>query len=136
MKHILLIFIILITFCANGQNEIRIYKIESKTFEINNKYAIQEIIIRSDSTYTHKNYILGEKLQKNDYRNYKPIITKGTFRREGKFYFFKPNNQDFEVGRYKITDDKIIYYYDWKENKIRKGGKFKRIKKNSEIDRL
>jgi len=126
----------LITFCVNGQNEIRIYKVESKTFEINKKYAIQEIIIRSDSTYTHKNYRLKDKSQKNNYRNFKPIITQGKFRKEGSFYFLRPNNQDFEVGRYKITDEKITYYYDWKETKIRKGAKFKRIKENPKLDKF
>ena len=126
----------LTTFCANGQNEIRIYKVESKTFEINKKYAIQEIIIRSDSTYIHKNYRLKDKSQKNNYRNFKPVITQGKFRKEGSFYFLKPNNQDFEVGRYKITNKKITYYYDWKETKIRKGEKFKRIKENPKSDKF
>jgi len=135
MKDIFWIFIMLITFCVNGQNEIRVYKVESKTHEINKKYAIQEIIIRSDSTYTHKNYRLKDKSQRYNYRDFKPTITHGKFRREGSFYFLRPNNQDFELGRYKITNKKMTYYYDWKESKIRKGARFKRVKEKTELDK-
>ncbi|PKG50322.1 hypothetical protein [Olleya sp. 1-3] len=128
MKYIFWTLLILPLFSSYGQNAIRIYKVESKTFEIEKKYAIQEIIIYSDSTYCHRNFRLDDKSQKDDYRYFKSIETNGTFRKDGEFYFFKPNNESFEVGRYKISDEDIIYYYDWKEEKIRKGAKYKRVK--------
>jgi hypothetical protein len=128
MKYIFWTLLILPLFSSYGQNAIRIYKVESKTFEIEKKYAIQEIIIYSDSTYCHRNFRLDDKSQKDDYRYFKSIETNGTFRKDGEFYFFKANNESFEVGRYKISDEDIIYYYDWKEEKIRKGAKYKRVK--------
>lgn len=129
MKYIFWILLILPLFSLNGQNAIRIYKVESKTFENKKKYAIQEIIIYSDSTYCHRNYRLEDKSQKDNYRYYKSIETNGTFRKNGEYYFLKPYDESFEVGLYKISDKQIIYYYDWKGKKIRKGTKYKRVKR-------
>ena len=127
MKYNLFILLILINFSINGQDSIRIYKIESKTFEIEKKYAIQEIIISSDSTYIHLNYRLDEKSQRKEYRTFKPEETKGKFRKIGDYYLFRPFNQTFEVGKYKIAEKCITYYYPWKKNKFKKGAKLKRI---------
>lgn len=129
MKYNLFILLILINFSINGQDSIRTYKIESKSFEIEKKYAIQEIIISSDSTYTHLNYRLDDKSQRKEYRTFKAGETKGKFRKAGDYYLFRPFNQTFEFGKYKITEKHITYYYPWKKNKFRRGAKFKRIEK-------
>ncbi|MBF4473795.1 hypothetical protein [Flavobacterium sp. HJJ] len=127
MKNFFTTFLLLIILNLNAQNVSRVYKVESKTFEIKKKYAVQEIILISDSTYVHKNYRLDNKSQKKIYRDFDCVKTEGTYKKEGAFYLFKPNNQNFEIGRYKISDNKIIYFYDWKKNKIRRGAEYKRI---------
>ena len=129
MKYNLFILLILINFSINGQDSIRTYKIESKSYEIEKKYAIQEIIISSDSTYSHLNYRLDNKSQRKEYRTFKAEETKGKFRKAGDYYLFRPFNQTFEFGKYKITEKYITYYYPWKKNKFRRGAKFKRIEK-------
>ena len=123
MKYNLFILLILINFSINGQDSIRTYKIESKSFEIEKKYAIQEIIISSDSTYSHLNYRLDNKSQRKEYRTFKAEETKGKFRKAGDYYLFRPFNQTFEFGKYKITEKYITYYYPWKKNKFKRGEK-------------
>ena len=134
MKYLTCTLIIFYFTSLYGQNSVRIYKVESKTFEINKKYAIQELLIYSDSTYSHRNYKLNDKSQNSDYRYLNPIVTNGTFRKEGDFYYLKPNNENFEIGRYKINDKYVSYYYDMKNGKIKKGAKYKRVKKTDLSD--
>ncbi|REG90437.1 hypothetical protein [Flavobacterium aquicola] len=132
MKYLFsLAVILLIIDISHAQDSIKTYKIESRTFEIEKKYQVQEISINSDSTYIRTHYKVDKKSEIANYKNVIPSIKEnGTFRKKGDFYFLKPYNQNFEMGRYKITDKKMIYYYEW-HDKIKKGAKFKRIKQKS-----
>ena len=127
MKSFFLTFLFLSLLSVKGQNLTRTYRVEGKTFEIEKMYAIHEIILNSDSTYIMRYYKIDDKSQRLNYKKYKPLITKGTFRKKGDFYFFNYNDEDLELGRYKISESKITYYYDWKNGKIRKGAEFKRF---------
>ena len=114
MKFNLLILLILINFSINGQDSIRTYKIESKTFEIEKKYAIQEIIISSDSTYIHLNYRLDEKSQRKKYRTYKPEEIKGKFRKIGDYSKYMTKIEIFE---YRFDFQYLIEYL--RETRVR-----------------
>ena len=128
MKLWLLTLIILFSTKANSQDGIRIYKVEGKTHEIQKKYSVHEYTLRSDSTYTFKNYRLDNKSQRENYRYYKPLTDEGKYRKEGEFYILRPFNQDFDLGKFKVTDDKMTYFYEWKETRLRKGATYKRLK--------
>ncbi|BFP40049.1 hypothetical protein FGF1_08940 [Flavobacteriaceae bacterium GF1] len=127
MRLQLLILLVFLSFRCSSQNEIRIYKVEGKTHEINKKFAVQEYTLRSDSTYTFRNYRLDNKFQREGYRYYKPITDEGKYRKEGDFYILKSFNQDFDLGRFMVTDDNMIYYYEGKKSKLKKGAKYKRL---------
>ncbi|GEM_PF-2446014 len=127
MKIFFLTFSFLSLLSLKGQNLIRTYRVESKTYEIEKKYSITEIVLNSDSTYIIGYYKIDDKSQRLNYKKYEPLITKGTFRKEGDFYFFNYNNEGLELGRYKINEDKITYYYNWRNGKIRKGAVYKRF---------
>jgi len=129
MKYLFSLAIIFVTInICYAQDSIKTYKIESRTFEIDEKYQVYEISIKSDSTYSKTLWKVDKKRHTANYKSLTPSQKEnGTFRKKGDFYFLKPYNQDFEMGRYKITDQKIVYYYD-KYDKIKKGAKFKRVK--------
>ncbi|TRX37488.1 hypothetical protein [Flavobacterium restrictum] len=129
MKYLFSLATILLTMnILSAQDSIKTYKIESRTFEIEKKYQVNEISIKSNSTYINTLYKVYEKSQIANYKNLTPSIKEnGTFRKKGDFYFLKPYNQNFEMGCYKITAKKMVYYYDW-HDKIKKGAIFRRIK--------
>lgn len=97
-----------------------------KTYQIQDKYFVNEITLKHDSTYTQRYYTFKDKNQTNNYRNLKPKLeSSGTFSKKEKYYIFNeitPN--DFVIYYFKISDKKLIYLIR-KNNFWKKGAKFK-----------
>lgn len=124
--------LILISSFIYGQIESRTFLNEGKTFEILKKYSANEITIFSDSTYVQKFYKLENKKQIKNYDKFDySHMTSGKVKKKGDFYVFSQIGTDSVFDNYyKIKKEKLIYYYQKQNGKLKKGAVFTEIKSN------
>ncbi|MCD2260199.1 hypothetical protein [Psychroserpens luteolus] len=119
----------------SGQNNDRTYLAHDHSESMLYSYAVAEIIIHSDSTYTWKTWELKNKKDWEKYNLFKPKISTGKVTQKAEFYtlteYRNGNETDFNF-TVKISDRRLTFYYPNKRNKLRKTYTYKRIKKINE----
>ncbi len=127
MKEMLIWVLLLFTTITTSAQE-KIFLDTGKTYKIINKYYVNEIILKSDSTYTQRYYEFKDKNRINNYQNLTPEVeSTGSYSKSGKYYIFNEKSpNDFVNYYFKLTEKKLIYFYRYKE-KLKKGGKFKLV---------
>ncbi|AUC15803.1 hypothetical protein BTO06_11875 [Tenacibaculum sp. SZ-18] len=120
-----LIWILLFTTATSSAQE-KVFLNSGKTFKIEKKYYVNEIILNSDSTFIQRYYEFREKNGIESYKNSVPEIeSNGTYSKSGKYYLFDQKSpNDFVNDYFKLTENKLIYLY-CREGKWRKGARFK-----------
>ncbi|MDO6745564.1 hypothetical protein Q4553_13425 [Tenacibaculum soleae] len=122
-----LIWILLLTTTISSAQE-KIFLNSGKTYKIDKKYYVNEIILNSDSTFTQRYYEFRNKNGIDNYKNSTPELeSNGTYSKSGKYYLFDQKSpNDFVNDYFKLTENKLIYLYRRKE-KWRKGARFKLV---------
>ena len=126
---LLLIFTVTYIF---GQNNDRIYLRHNHNYSTTYSYAITEIIIHSDSTFTWKSYDVKNKKEWKNYKKYKPEISIGKIIYNGEFQTLTEyiNGNETEINwNVKISNKKLNFYFPDKGGKLKKSVKYKRIYK-------
>ena len=120
-----LIWILLFTTATPSAQE-KVFLNSGKTFKIEKKYYVNEIILNSDSTFIQRYYEFRDKNGLESYKNSVPEIeSNGTYSKSGKYYLFDQKSpNDFVNDYFKLTENKLIYLY-CRKGKWRKGARFK-----------
>ncbi len=122
MKEYLFWILLLTTAISSAQE--KIFLNSGKTYKIDKKYYVNEIILNSDSTFIQRYYEFRDKNEIKSYKNSTPKLeSKGTYSKSGKYYLFgqkSPNDFDY----FKLTENKLIYLYQ-RKGKWRKGARFR-----------
>lgn len=97
-----------------------------KTHKIEYKYYVNEIVLKSDSTFTQRYYEFKNRKGINNYKKSKPKLkSNGTFIREGKNYLFnKLGPNDFVHDYFKLSENRLIFLYH-RNGKWKRGARFK-----------
>ena len=120
--------LLLITNLTHGQVESRTFLSEGRTFDTLKKYYINEITIFSDSTYVQKFFKLENKRQRNNYSSFDYDLTNGKFKKRRDLYIFSQIGRDSIFDNYfKIKKEKLTYYYQLENGKLKKGTVFKEV---------
>lgn len=124
MKEYLIWILLLATTISSAQE--KIFLNSGKTFKIDKKYYVNEIILNSDSTFIQRYYEFRDKKGINSYENSTPELeSNGTYSKSGKYYLFDQKSpNDFVNDYFKLTENKLIYLYR-RKGKLRKGARFK-----------
>jgi hypothetical protein len=124
MKEYLIWILLLITINSSAQE--KIFLNSGKTFKVVKKYYVNEIILKSDSTFIQRYYEFKSGNDIDNYKNSTPELeSSGTYSKNGKYYLFdqkSPNN--FVNDYFKLTESKLIYLYR-RKGKWKKGARFK-----------
>lgn len=120
-----LIWILLFTTGISSAQE-KIFLNSGKTFKIEKKYYVNEIILNSDSTFIQRYYEFRDKNGIESYKNSAPELeSNGTYSKSGKYYLFDQKSpNDFVNDYFKLSENKLIYLYR-RKGKWRKGARFK-----------
>lgn len=93
-------------------------------------YEVTEFIIHPDSTYTRKDYMLYDKGERKNYKEYTPKISEGRITKSGDFFslteYRNGHKTDFFLTA-KIKDRKLIFYIFNHKGKFKKTCIYKRI---------
>ena len=119
---------ILASFDCQAQSTGTAFISKRKTFEKENKYSINEMIIYSDSTFILSYYKIRSKREKNQYQHFVPKISTGKFTKKDEYLLFKEIGGDsIFTNHFKLNATKLVYYYE-KRGKLRKGAVFRKVK--------
>ena len=129
-KGILALSLIFLLFNAFGQTTDRTYLRCGHNYSTTYSYAITEITIHSDSTFTWKSWDMNSKKEWKTYKKYKPEISIGQITQNGEFYnltdYINGNKTDI-YWTVKFNDRRLKIYYPSKNGKFKKSAKYKRI---------
>ena len=122
-----LIWVLLLTTAISSAQE-KIFLNSGKTFKIDKKYYVNEIILNSDSTFIQRYYDFRDKNGIDSYKNSTPELeSNGTYSKSGKYYLFDQKSpNDFVDDYFKLTENKLIYL-SRRKGKWRKGARFKLV---------
>ena len=131
MKNRILILLILFSLSdIYGQSSDKIYLSHNHNYSTTYSYAITQITIHSDATYTWKNWDVTSKKDWKSYKKYKPQIDAGKITKNGEFYTFTDyrNGEKTDIiWTMKIFDKRLLLYHLGKNGKYKKIAKYKRI---------
>lgn len=120
-----LFWILLLTTAVSSAQE-KIFLNSGKTYKIDKKYYVNEIILNSDSTFIQRHYEFRDKNEIKSYKNSTPKLkSNGTYSKSGKYYLFDQKSpNDFVNDYFKLTENKLIYLYR-RKGKWRNGSRFR-----------
>ncbi len=132
MKYEILTFILV--FClahASGQTD-RTFLAHDHNYGPTYSYQVSEITIHSDSTFTRKDWRTIRKREWKSYKSFEPEVSSGRIKYSGKFYVlteYRNGNKTDYSWKVKLSDNRLFFYYLNSKEKLRRGAKYKRIKK-------
>ncbi len=132
MKNIFLTLLLtLISLNTFGQNSDRTYLSHNHNYSTIYSYAVTEITIHSDATFTWKSWDVNRKKEWKSYKEQEPTISKGKITLNGKYYILTQyrngNKTDFNW-TVKFNDKRLIFFYLNKNKKLKRGTIYKRIR--------
>ncbi len=130
-----LITVLIITFPllnVLGQTFDKTYLHKSHYYGSTYSYAISEITIHSDSTFTWKTWNLRSKKEKKSYKEIVPKSFKGKITQNGKFYTITEYRNGKRSDIYwtiKVNNKRLLFlYYQDINEKLPNGARYKRIR--------
>ena len=114
-----------------GQTNDRVYLYHGKSGDSLNRYVVDETTIHSDSTFTTKIYYISRK-EWEEYKKIKPEISKGKIIRKNNYYVMAEYRNGIKTDYFwnlNILDDKLIFYFSNKRDKLKKSETYYRIEK-------
>lgn len=128
LRFQIVIILILASFGCQAQSIETTFISKGKTFEKENKYSINEMIIYSDSTFILSYYKIRSKREKDQYQNFIPKISTGKFTKKGEYLHFKEIGGDsIFTNHFRLNGTKLVYYYK-KKGELKKGAIFRKVK--------
>lgn len=123
------ICLLICTFCFSQQDD-KVYLAHYHNYGFMYSYDVTEFIIHPDSTYTRKDYTLSNKRDWRNYNEYPSKTSKGRITKHGNFFKLREYRNGHKTDFYltaKIKDRKLIFFYQNRKGKLKRGYTYKRI---------